>query len=145
MAGDALRDWLSRRAGFIAADGSVSRTESPIEAMFARAYNFLTSNLRLQLERPLGLRIWCQHQIGPYRVDFMIEREGRRIVVECDGHDFHERTKEQAERDKSRDRELTALGYTVMRFTGSEIWRNPFAAAQEVIDLAMRSTTEGSV
>ena len=47
-----------------------------------------------------------------------------KIGVECDGHDFHEKTKEQAARDKKRDRDLQALGYRVLRFSGSEIYRD---------------------
>ncbi len=74
--------------------------------------------------------------VGDYRVDFLLTPTasgltGRKIVVECDGHDFHERTKEQAERDRSRDRGLTA-GHTVLRFTGSEIYRNPRACAAQI-------------
>jgi hypothetical protein len=55
-----------------------------------------------------------------------------KVVVECDGHEFHERTKEQARADKSRDRELTAMGYTVLHFTGSEIHADPWKCAREV-------------
>jgi very-short-patch-repair endonuclease len=43
-------------------------------------------------------------------------------VIECDGHDYHERTKEQARHDRKRDRELLMLGVTTVRFTGSEIF-----------------------
>src|SRR5689334_3628964 len=54
------------------------------------------------------LYIYQQAKIGPYRVDFLIQdasiptevRPPRWMVVECDGHDYHERTKEQARRDK---------------------------------------------
>lgn len=53
-------------------------------------------------------------------------------IVECDGHDFHERTKEQAIRDRARDRAFQAAGIPVFRFTGSEIYNNPFACAREV-------------
>lgn len=44
------------------------------------------------------------------------------IAAEVDGHDFHERTKSQATRDRRRDRDLTAAGWIVLRFTGSEIY-----------------------
>jgi hypothetical protein len=54
------------------------------------------------------------------------------IAVECDGHDFHEKTKEQAAADKARDREIVAAGITVLRFTGSEIWKDAEKCAQEV-------------
>lgn len=44
-------------------------------------------------------------------------------AIYCDGHDFHERTKEQAARDRSIDRKLQQIGWHVFRFTGSEIYR----------------------
>ncbi len=78
-----------------------------------------------------------QAKIGKYRVDFLIRiPEKKPVVVECDGHDFHERTKEQAARDRSRDRTLTEAGYTVVRFTGSEIWKDPMSCAAQVRRLA---------
>lgn len=65
------------------------------------------------------------------RIDFVVEGlDGERIAIECDGHDFHERTPEQAERDRSRDRALTLDGWTVLRFTGREIYRS----AIQVVD-----------
>ncbi len=59
-----------------------------------------------------------------YSLTLRVTFGGVPYVIECDGHDFHERTKEQAQRDKKRDRELQAAGYKVFRFTGSEIWRS---------------------
>lgn len=63
----------------------------------------------------------------------------RELVIECDGHDFHERTKEQAARDRSRDRAVTLNRRTIMRFTGSELWRDPMGCALEVYDWAVDS------
>lgn len=83
-----------------------------------------------------------QQTIIGWRVDFLITvparcpRRSRGIVVECDGHDFHERTKEQAERDRSRDRRMQDAGFTVFRFTGSEITRYPWECAEAVVDFA---------
>lgn len=59
-------------------------------------------------------------------------RRGR-LLVECDGHDYHDRTKEQASRDRERDRRLTSGGYTVFRFTGSDIHNRPAATAGEIL------------
>lgn len=75
--------------------------------------------------------IFPQHHIGKYRVDFLVDtydpRDRKKIIkqsiIECDGHDFHEKTKEQAQRDKKRDRDLQVLGFKIYHFTGSEIWR----------------------
>jgi hypothetical protein len=46
-------------------------------------------------------------------------------AIYCDGHEFHERTKEQAARDRSIDRKLQQMGWHVFRFTESEIFRAP--------------------
>lgn len=56
-----------------------------------------------------------------------------KLIVECDGHEFHEKTKKQAARDKRRDRALQSLGYKVFRFTGTEISGNALACAEEVL------------
>jgi very-short-patch-repair endonuclease len=81
-----------------------------------------------------------QCQVGRYRVDFLVMRKLnlawrpgiKLIAVECDGHDFHERTKEQAARDRSRDRAIQALDIMVMRFTGAEIFGDVIRCADEV-------------
>lgn len=77
-----------------------------------------------------------QAEIGGYRVDFLLwflcGRHAAGVVIECDGHNFHEKTKEQAARDKARDRSLLTAGYPVMRFTGSEIYADPLACAEQV-------------
>ena len=79
---------------------------------------------------------YSQAIVLKYRVDFLFDicDAGARhcLVVECDGHDYHERTKEQAARDRSRDRRMIAAGINVMRFTGSEIWADPRKCADEV-------------
>lgn len=88
-----------------------------------------------------------QYDVLGYRTDFAIRRyelkyggldrivlASQIILVECDGHDFHERTKEQASRDKSRDRELHSAGFLVLRFSGSEIWKDPYKCATQIMD-----------
>lgn len=73
------------------------------------------------------------------RVDFVVltddsavDQKRGVIVVECDGHDFHERTKEQAARDRSRDRALTRSGIQFLRFTGREIYRSSYDCLIEI-------------
>lgn len=92
---------------------------------------------------PLGFFLQTEIDVGSYKIhaDFTVEcwdgerRESVTICIEVDGHDFHERTKQQAQRDKSRDRLLTAKGYRVLRFTGSEIWKEPAKIVTEVEDV----------
>ena len=92
------------------------------------------------------MHVWSQVTIGKYRADFLIAyRPGRRdikyLVIECDGHDFHERTKEQAEHDRRRDREMLSSGIPVLRVTGAEVWRSPVKAAFDVL-IAAKKTLE---
>lgn len=77
---------------------------------------------------------------GVGRVDFglfvpQLERKFPLVVVECDGHEFHERTAEQASKDKRRDRGLTAAGIRTLRFTGVDILRESASAASEIAEI----------
>jgi hypothetical protein len=92
-------------------------------------------------------RVWAvifpQVVTGDYRVDFLIMHPegavGSRMtgtIVECDGHEFHEKTKDQAARDKARDRDLQIAGYTVLHYTGSEIWNDPIRCASDALGFA---------
>ena len=86
---------------------------------------------------PRSILGYTQADVGPYRADFLFQSwlggQSRSFVVECDGHDFHERTKKQAARDRTRDRWMIAQGITVLRFTGSEIWASPEKCASDIL------------
>ena len=62
------------------------------------------------------------------------QKHRARLIVECDGHDFHEKTRQQVARDKRRDRFLQGEGYKVFRFSGHEINDDAIACALEVLD-----------
>lgn len=94
-------------------------------------------------DREKALIVRPQATIGARRADFLVHafdhrrtRSWRRLIVECDGHDFHERTKVQARRDRSRDRLALMDGYDCFRFTGSEIWSDPWGCAGEILNWA---------
>lgn len=82
-----------------------------------------------------------QLTLGRYRADFVfigtnyIGPPCTMVAVECDGHEYHERTKEQAARDRKRDRYLIALEVIPMRFTGQEIFADASACAREIYDV----------
>jgi len=59
-------------------------------------------------------------------------RFDRKLVVECDGYEYH-KDKNKFERDRKRDRVLKANSFEVMRFAGSEIHRDAPGCAYEVI------------
>lgn len=76
-----------------------------------------------------------QYEWNDFRIDLALRVPSYRfkwLFIECDGHDFHERTKEQAARDRQKDREIQASGFPVLRFTGSEIHRDLASCADQV-------------
>lgn len=99
---------------------------TPIEKIMYAILTRVATNLRDCYNARLELFIYPQEKIGKYTVDFLITADfsDDKVIIECDGHDFHEKTKEQAQHDKERDRFLTSLGFKILRYTGSEIYND---------------------
>lgn len=78
-----------------------------------------------------------QVQIGKRRVDFVLfahdGQRWRRLIIECDGHDFHEKTKDQVAADQSFNNFLTLSGEQFLRFTGSQIFNSPMSCANDIL------------
>lgn len=125
-------------------------SESPIEAMLLEAFFACGFFQRLAVPSdvvvgsgPFGVLL--QQVTVPsidkrYRLDFgiMNAAEGLYLAVEVDGHQWHEATPHQVQSDKSRDRKLTAAGWQVLRFTGSEVYRDAAACVREVLEILTR-------
>lgn len=146
-----------------ARDEIKSKVESPIEELFGCAYAtnsrlstaiiFDVMKPRMSLEEVLAEtkaetrfgslpthRLAPQVIVAEYRVDFLVViARGSAIstvAVECDGFNFHDRTPQLAARDKSRDRTLLMHVDAVLRFTGSELYRDPPGCAAEAFKTA---------
>lgn len=113
----------------------IVRLESEIERafavftilMFQQAGNVLSFGL--QQKYPPGFLLVPQFSIGQYRVDFVLGLSKRLalrdcMVIELDGHEWHEKTKEQVARDKARDRYLSRTFGRVIHFSGSEVYND---------------------
>lgn len=82
------------------------------------------------------LSLYRNVRVAAYRADLMVRGNcGWLVAIECDGHDFHDRTKQQAAYDRSRDRELLRLKIWTARFTGSEIYHSAERCASEVFSI----------
>ncbi len=132
---EAVLDYLSTVCATLT--GYVNACESPIEQLF------LIALAKIIYQEKLGYHnfFWVPQYPIPgtkFRVDFLLTaRDGdftEHAVVECDGHDFHEKTKAQAAYAKQRDRVLTRKGLPVFHYTGSEIWNDAYRCAREVFD-----------
>lgn len=70
-----------------------------------------------------------------YRSDWAIYNPRTRgaLLIECDGFEFHS-SDQQREHDARKDISALDRGFLTMRFTGSQIFRNPDGCAQKVFD-----------
>lgn len=150
MLGNQL-DYTTEKHEFVL-ENLAKRTTSPIERVMGMALFYrltledvwmttFTQDINLgTLPAPSkdGVNLYAQARVGRYTADFLIVAKHKNhlvgIVVECDGHDFHDRTKKQAAHDRQRDRWMALRGLHVMRFTGSEIWADPAQAADDVFE-----------
>jgi very-short-patch-repair endonuclease len=129
---------------------AIESLESPIEDLFFIACAALAEsvlqplNIQLGVERTeeRGAYIRPQTAIGPYRVDFLLWQNGiapeeiyRPVIVELDGHDFHDKNKRQRSYEKARDRYLVRANYRVLHFTGGDVVSDPFKAAHEALGM----------
>lgn len=76
-----------------------------------------------------------------YRTDFLFEDflqfSGityfyNPVIVECDGFEYHS-TKQQRNADTERENDLKMNGYKVIRFTGSQIYKDPYFCVMQTI------------
>jgi len=72
---------------------------------------------------------FCFEFITNYEVKF----KHLGLLIELDGHIWHEKSPEQVEKDKIRERELIDNGYTLLRFSGREVYRSPFKVVEECV------------
>lgn len=131
---------------------TTGRCDSPLEAIFAGWW--IGMNLLFACppgtEAPIALAPQVTVDCGSdrYRLDFQVvltdpnnalgqaarrhRIEFPKIGVELDGHEFHERTKEQVQLRDRRDRALQIDGWSVFHISGSELYRNGYQAVFDV-------------
>lgn len=128
-----------------------NRASSPLEAVFALWWEAHLFAYRSMTPMHFALELVPQHVVPVdgmnYRLDFRVsaaypanlEKCALRlgvsaplIGVELDGHEFHERTKEQATYRNQRDRALQRFGWHVFHVSGSELHAKPAETVHEI-------------
>ena len=141
---DMVWDFIKRNEEFESRTGeklnnaiiNLNRCQSEIEKIFYLALQLyiLDNGFKCYVIEP-------QYKVSAkytyYVADFMIfdsKNPDFLLIVECDGHEFHEKTRKQVTNDNNRDYELKSAGYDVLHFSGSEIYNDPTVCAVKVID-----------
>lgn len=126
--------------------------KSPIEVIFGITYDLMLHEIGFPDTEYLYLD--SQKQIisngNTYYADFCVDAEPDEwfdlneyhLIIECDGHDFHEKTKKQVEKRNQRDFDLKMAGYDIIHFSGSEIFNDPYGCALKVVKLIKANVGE---
>lgn len=138
-------------------DGKGNYIESPIEQMFYIEWFFREN--KPNSRPPFNLEFQYQDETtGKYKIDFIVSFgidayfayndkipfdifktiKSPQLGIELDGHVWHEKTKEQVQYHKERERFLVSNGWKLLRFTGSEIYKDTKKCVDEVLKISYR-------
>ena len=85
---------------------------------------------RIRRKQLKNYQFYRQKNIGNYIVDFYCP--AAKIIVEVDGG--HHYSGENIKKDELRDTYLSGLGFTVLRFSDRDIFKNIDGVLQEIFD-----------
>ncbi|MEW6214822.1 MAG: DUF559 domain-containing protein, partial [Nitrospirota bacterium] len=80
-----------------------------------------------------GLEVYAQVPCAGFFIDFVLDKEGRRMAVECDG-EFHYEEGELREEDYQRQDIIERYGWFVHRISSRRFYNNPQKTIEEVIE-----------
>lgn len=130
------------------------RLESPAEQIFAVWFFAIDRTLQYHFDlipqanitanghayrvdfRVLPADVLALHELGTYRLTFP------RLAVEVDGHEWHERTRQQVNHRNRRDRDLQDAGWRLFHFAGGEVVTQPDRCVAEVLRVAYQAWKE---
>ena len=82
-------------------------------------------------------------RIGTFRIDLVVEGEGKRLAIECDGDRYY--PLEKLPEDMDRQSVLERMGWIFTRIRSSEFFRSPARAMRPVFEkLQMLEIPPGS-
>ncbi|HEV7968091.1 MAG TPA: AAA domain-containing protein [Candidatus Acidoferrales bacterium] len=79
-----------------------------------------------------GYRVTPHWKIGTFRIDLVVEGDGKRLAIECDGD--REQPLEKLPEDMDRQSVLERMGWIFTRIRSSEFLRNPARAMKPVFE-----------
>jgi very-short-patch-repair endonuclease len=93
------------------------------------------SNFEREVMRRLvaaGYQVYPHWKIGTFRIDLVVEGDGKRLAIECDGDRHHPLDK--LPEDMDRQSVLERMGWIFTRIRSSEFLRNPARAMKPVFE-----------
>ena len=112
------------------------KCKSPIEIILIIALDIINSDYYFSPQE----KIICGDK--NYIADFCLYNDGCvntflksefKLVIECDGYEFHQKTKQQVDNDNQREYDLKMNGFQILRFSGTEIYKFPLETANKIV------------
>lgn len=110
---------IKRKVSGYSVKREARKCESPIETSL---FNALIKE---------GYQVYTQVPCGKYRIDMAIYIGKKKVAIEADGKSFHSSVK-QVKHDKEKDWYLRKNRWEVIRFSGSDIYRNSYKCVEEI-------------
>lgn len=135
--------------GNILSEYGVCQCKSPIEKILYVAMETIRYCADLYCEITPQYEIECgkKRYFADFNLMFLepsIERECTyNLIVECDGHENHS-SKAQIAHDNEREMDIRMAGYDVVRFSGTQIYSDPFGCAKDVMWLGVTRLDKGA-
>lgn len=101
--------------------------------IFRYQYLSLRDNWHMTLQPKFPDIIVKGKSIRPDILLWVPSDPSKKIIVECDGYQFHSE-KNAFISDRARDRITSQIGYTTLRFSGTEIYRDTSGVATELLN-----------
>src|SRR6266849_3738456 len=79
-----------------------------------------------------GYRVTPHWKIGTFRIDLVVEGDGKRLAIECDGDRYH--PLEKLAEDMDRQSVLERMGWVFTRMRCTEFFRNPERAMKPIFE-----------
>ncbi len=115
----------------------IEHAEDPAKLM--RALEEKETRMQSSLEREVmkrlaaaGFRVYPHWKIGTFRIDLVVEGDGKRLAIECDGDRYQPLDK--IHEDMDRQSVLERMGWIFTRIRSSEFLRNPSRTLKSVFD-----------
>src|SRR2546429_1325865 len=108
-----------------------SRLMRALDAKEKRSQSSLEREVMKRLEAA-GYNVAAQWKVGSFRIDLVVEGNGKRLAIECDGDRYH--PLERLQEDMDRQSILERMGWIFTRIRSTEFFRNPERTMKPVIE-----------
>ena len=125
--------WARKENKFIDLEECILWGDSPIEQLFYQCFMFVceVENIPLSLIPQYHIEINDKMYIADFSV-YTAKPIKAKFLIECDGHEYHS-SKQQIAHDNQRQRDLENEGYIIIRFSGSEIYKDVVKCVYEAL------------